>query len=1311
MNTNAAQRAHVVLVAMALLSFAVSAPGADGPFVTPRITETPAERVELRVEAEEFDGLRVFPDFHRQAGQGWYVKEHAHASGRAFTVCDAESAGAAMVKRFERVYPAGQYVVAVRGVLTRWRKGFPTTYGQPSGNALKVELGMVRGGDFAPVAALPVRMLFGSGYGFVPAVSDEKVERRANPYGVETIKQTSRFGDPVVTAAGTWNALRVTAESIISGGIGDVPEFGLPFAAIDAIKVTNAPGYAWSTSHSGRIDFVTAAEIAERAAARAAASAAVSAKPKPSEAASAAVKGNLVADGSFEAGGRPWWNPALLDNSSFTFDQRNIMDGDCPHGRRFARLAVRQNGPVADEKADARSYTAHIRSRAFPLPAGEYVASCVARTNKPGAKLLMSVSANVLSPNTGGASSFELTAEWKRFEAGFKTTSAAENVVFLSVAGQDRELYADVDAVQVLPKGTGADRYREAGDTALLVACPVDGNTYWDDEPVRFEALLCNETAAAVALAAEWRIMDTVGSVFASGEVVVSGPKGMTRRKWVADFKGYGDFVLAYTLRGSPSAPVLIPFARVQAPPRVEAASRRACYLGVLGRNIREDSGRLLRRYGIEFKTDLSDTLLRAPVNTYGYHKHYTFRNEIEQTRAAGLQWVPWIFDREPAPYDRVVYAGGPAAHGGGPSMSPAEGAWYIADVLTRYKGLHGDMILVTDEFSNHRIPRDGLEYLPAAYKAAKSAAPDIQVMNSVECGAAEAIAKALGGVKGIWADWLGGSRYGMDKWMYAREARFIESAGVRFYIDGVGWSTNQAGLQHFDSAGRALNPARQFHFLNEAAWDLAQIAATLRPDRFSCYTTKYGSAASDPYNQFALFDGRLTPVAALWVTLLQFLREADRGGILIPATASNIEAVGFRIGEMNWAALYARAPALLKEVELALPADQLTILDLHLLPRPPAARFVMRRGEMLLVGSRNPGLPDAVIHMKSRDLLEERHAAIATPGGGTQCVAMLRNNSTQRCAGDLTLFANMLTRTGPQTHAFDLGPGEARTFAAAQAPDTFGRRAIAYYPVHAALQVDGFIVSRQGDVRAEELQEKEGMSMRSGAYYWTHNALRMPPAPDGAPDLAWLDDWQKTQSPASVYVNWGLNGSYQRSQVRRGGENGRIEMDLDGYMPPDFMSLHYVRYDDRALYIGALIEDQPAYAGDADPRTWGESVVYSIVPDLERHLGDHAPAALRKVRVVQTTPDRLSAVLAMPDGSEKTVQGVCRGGGESRRYLVRVPFSMLGFSVGPGATCGFGISCADSDGADGRTRVEYDWSGAPYAPGDAFGFGQLLVR
>lgn len=462
MNAKATLWTHVVAVLAVLLSVAGVVCGADSPFVTPRVTEAPAERVDVRTEAEEFDGLRVFPDFHRHAGQGWYVKEYTHASGRAFAVCDVESAGATMVKRLDRVYPAGPYVVAARAVLTRWRKGFPTTYGQPSGSALKVELGMVRGNDFAPVAALPVRMLFGSGYGFVPAVTDEEVERRENQYGVETLKQTSRFGDPVVTAAGGWNALRVTAESIISGGIGDVPEFGLPFAAIDVIKVTNA---------------------------------------------------------------------------------------------------------------------------------------------------------------------------------------------------------------------------------------------------------------------------------------------------------------------------------------------------------------------------------------------------------------------------------------------------------------------------------------------------------------------------------------------------------------------------------------------------------------------------------------------------------------------------------------------------------------------------------------------------------------------------------------------------------------------------------------------------------------------------------LRTPPAPNGAPDLARLDDWQKTQSPASVYVNWGLNGSYQRSQVRRGGENGRVDMTLDGYMPPDFVSLHYVRYDDQALYIGALIEDQPAYAGDADPRTWGESVVYSIVPDVEKHLADHAPAALRKVRVVQTASDRLSAILTMPDGSEKAVQGVCGGGGESRRYLVRVPFSMLGFSVSPGATCGFGISCADSDGADGKTRVEYDWSGASYALGDAFGFGQLLVR
>ena len=134
------------------------------------------------------------------------------------------------------------------------------------------------------------------------------------------------------------------------------------------------------------------------------------------------------------------------------------------------------------------------------------------------------------------------------------------------------------------------------------------------------------------------------------------------------------------------------------------------------------------------------------------------------------------------------------------------------------------------------------------------------------------------------WSDWLGGSRYGGGRWMYAREQRFIEKTGVPFYCDAVGWpGSNRAEIECFDEHGVPRWPARQFHHLNWVAWDVTQIMAIYRPERFSCYTTKYGSMATDPYCQFAPFDGRFTTTAQQWLTVLQFLREAERGGILIP--------------------------------------------------------------------------------------------------------------------------------------------------------------------------------------------------------------------------------------------------------------------------------------------------------------------------------------------------------------------------------------------------------------------------------------------
>lgn len=52
-----------------------------------------------------------------------------------------------------------------------------------------------------------------------------------------------------------------------------------------------------------------------------------------------------------------------------------------------------------------------------------------------------------------------------------------------------------------------------------------------------------------------------------------------------------------------------------------------------------------------------------------------------------------------------------------------------------------------------------------------------------------------------------------------------------------------------------------------------------------------------------------------------------------------------------------------------------------------------------------------------------------------------------------------------------------------------------------------------------------------------------------------------------------------------------------------------------------------------------------------------------------------------------------------------------LGFSAKLGGTVGIGITCYDSDSADGTVEATYDWSGASFKEGDVNGFGPLIFK
>ena len=74
-------------------------------------------------EAEEFGNLPFYGNWYSKPDLGWYIKEHRHASGRAFVVCDELNINSVMTKRMESPLAPGDLKLFVRVALMRLGPG------------------------------------------------------------------------------------------------------------------------------------------------------------------------------------------------------------------------------------------------------------------------------------------------------------------------------------------------------------------------------------------------------------------------------------------------------------------------------------------------------------------------------------------------------------------------------------------------------------------------------------------------------------------------------------------------------------------------------------------------------------------------------------------------------------------------------------------------------------------------------------------------------------------------------------------------------------------------------------------------------------------------------------------------------------------------------------------------------------------------------------------------------------------------------------------------------------------------------------
>ncbi|HNQ35628.1 MAG TPA: hypothetical protein PKN80_06140, partial [bacterium] len=206
-----------------------------------------AGAVRLDIEAEDFDRVPLYPDWHTSSGQGWYAMEQRYFSGYAGLICDAQSVGAETTCTFKEPLPAGRYRFFL--YLLKMRSG--------GKNSLEVAVG-----DQKWTVTWDENIARVRDYAVVP--HDLVLDRPASRITIKSLQ-------------------------IERHNIGDVPSYPIPTIMLDRMVITD--DLELQVIESGGRQGVGRPE-------------AESGKPA---AAGPALTGNRVANGSFEVGTTTTW--------------------------------------------------------------------------------------------------------------------------------------------------------------------------------------------------------------------------------------------------------------------------------------------------------------------------------------------------------------------------------------------------------------------------------------------------------------------------------------------------------------------------------------------------------------------------------------------------------------------------------------------------------------------------------------------------------------------------------------------------------------------------------------------------------------------------------------------------------------------------------------------------------------------------------------------------------------------------------------------------------------------------------------------
>ena len=1219
-------------------------------------------------EAEEFGNLPFYGNWYSKPDLGWYIKEHRHASGRAFVVCDELNINSVMTKRMESPLAPGDLKLFVRVALMRLGPG----------NQLQASVGRLEAGQFVEEQSAYFQWQLGSGYGW--------------------LGQNLSIARPC-------SHIQVRATRIGCRGIGDVPEVPQAQVILDSFVITNNPGARLVPDRTGRGR--TTLELPDDA------SRAKKAIPLREEGATVFMKNsaerlrkfgrktralkpikrpqplllvprrnylpdafNVVPNGSFELSLHPWWFTQVNYFHGYNITSENQDQDFAAHGTYSLKLPLT---PINFLEEKPSRYEANLVSRAFPVrPLTDYWLSVTARANRPNLKL-----------NTRGEK-FDLSLDWKKFSVRLSTGSKQiSHSLSFSVQSPEPGRIVWLDEIQMSEIGSTLEKKTSApakfdvrGRFEVGLRTDSLGEIYYDDKPVWFSIISVNTRLATQKDVLEIRVLDTRGSTIGQKSIPISiAPYDLKESRIALLREGKrGAFLAVYWLRNLPQPPAAIAFCVVGNP--AKAAGKRP-FIGTYSQSV-EEAMKLYARIGFDWNAPLNDRIFRPDVISKGPKQYQWYDRYVKQWERYGLQFVGETIPSEIPDWDRGILGTEAAAGASRPFFQLENWRRHLDNMVGHYKDIQ--YWILTDEAELYRTASDFAPYAKIAYDQAKQSNPKSQGMFSASANIMEKVYELVGTEK--IQDVFGGSRFMAGKWIYTRDREFQRKYRLPVWYIGVGYPSFWIYDILDEGAWVRSEKARDLNRrLNRQAFDLMMQTAIVAPDRFCHYTGKL-DGGRDPYTFFNR-DNTFKPHAVQFVNTLNHMRLATKGDLLRLQNVSFIESYYFQRENRTYAVL--NGAGVRGDYRMRLKSDlaSVTVLDRNFNPvevedGKGTIEFDLPADDLRILqettGHRVQFL-DAVRGVVAQSYFSTRYVMLPLDSSSNVFAlsVMGRPLGTTTDRGRLTVLGesrDIKLTDSPQLYFFRI-------------PRTFGNQPVTNMPVnYELLMADG-----------KDYSDQHAM--------WVMTA---PPADKPLIIDGDLTEWTR-QIPIFLYASQSLDGSYQTLQARVAGHTIRNLSDSSARI--------WARWNSEALYFAVdILDDKLTFAPDSPDRGKpGDQFIIHLDMDLFGDLHSNQRNEDDYSLLIGPGFERNPTLLLISHDDVKTViDAAFHRSRDGYSVEFSLPWSKLG---GYGANVVFGESGVPVMGFDAVLRdaddstllkSELSWAGYDGVDGDPTTFGQLIL-